>query len=323
VCREHEESRRRNSGKILFGSIGSEKDFGLESSLDRLLGCGVHNDLGTRQALPICRDGPVGIICFRKAAHQDCALLGWSLKHQRRTVMANLKRRVEELERQLGTERQAARQREAQSAQVQEALRDPYVWLRNSTKTYNEHWIEEKRPGPYEHFPDKPYFRPLFDLFIAEPIICIEKSRDLMVSWACVAYFLWEVMRTPMRGAAFQCQKEEKVKQLIKYAKTLYSQQPPWLKREFPLSKPLKDQSDLALEFAHGGLIKGLPGGADQVRSYHPWGYYNDETAFQPEAGECYDESLSAAQKIILNSSAGPGWYAGFKNDLELNIEDD
>jgi hypothetical protein len=35
---------------------------------------------------------------------------------------------------------------------------------------------------------------------------------------------------------------------------------------------------------------------------YIPWGYFNDETAFQPEAGECYNEAVSVVKgKIILN----------------------
>lgn len=199
----------------------------------------------------------------------------------------------------------------------------PLGWVRNFTRTYNEHWVEEKRPTPYESFPDKPYFRPLFDLFIAEPVVCVEKSRDMMLSWAVVAFFLWSVMPVPMRGAAFQCQKEDKVGQLVKYAKYLYDQQDQFLKDAFPLSKPLDRQPTLILEFDNGAMIKGLPGGADQVRSYHPWGYSNDETAFQPEAGDSYDESLAAAQKVILNSSAAPGWYSEFKNDSQLNVEDD
>jgi hypothetical protein len=48
-------------------------------------------------------------------------------------------------------------------------------------------------------------------------------------------------------------------KQLVKYAKTLYENQPSWLKEAFPLSKPLPE---LSLEFAHGGKIVGVTLGA-------------------------------------------------------------
>ena len=59
------------------------------------------------------------------------------------------------------------------------------------------------------------------------------------------------------------------------------------------------------------------------MRGYHPWGYFNDETSFQPEAGECYNEALSAVKgKIILCSTAGPGRYADFRHDIIRNNED-
>lgn len=150
----------------------------------------------------------------------------------------------------------------------------------------------------------------------------IEKSRDLMVSWACVAYLTLKAMTTPECGVLFQCQKENKAIQLVEYAKCLYERQRDFLRDAFPLTKPIKDQPALSLHFAHGGYVLGIPGGADQIRSYHPWGYLNDESSFQPEAGECYTEALAAAKgKIIFNSSAGPGWYADARRDIIRNAE--
>jgi len=37
-----------------------------------------------------------------------------------------------------------------------------------------------------------------------------------------------------------------------------------------------------------------------------------DEAVFQPEAGEAYDAAVPVCQKIIVVSSAGPGWFANF-----------
>ena len=66
----------------------------------------------------------------------------------------------------------------------------------------------------------------------------------------------------------------------------------------------------------------GYRGSADQMRSYHPWGVLNDESSFQPEAGECFNEYLSAVKgKILFNSSAGPGWYADARRDIVVNHE--
>ncbi len=141
-----------------------------------------------------------------------------------------------------------------------------------------------------------------------------------MISWACVAYLTLQAMKTPYRGVLMQTQKEDKVIQLIEYAKYLYKTQPEWLQQAFPLAKPIDNQADLKLEFANGSYLAGIPGGADQIRSFHPWAYLNDESSFQPEAGECYHEALAVVKdKIIFNSSAGPGWYADARHDIVRN----
>jgi hypothetical protein len=209
------------------------------------------------------------------------------------------------------------------TAFVKEATSDTHRWCTEHTKTYNEHWQEEGRETPYEPFPREEYFRYLFQLFDMERIVWIEKSRDLMVSWACVAYLTRHAMVVPRRGVLFQTQKEAKVIQLIDYAKCLYDEQDDRLKAAFPLTKPMRSQSATCLRFAHGGYILGVPGGADQIRSYHPWGYLNDESSFQADAGECYNEALSAVKgKIIFNSSAGPGWFADARHDIIRTPED-
>jgi hypothetical protein len=47
----------------------------------------------------------------------------------------------------------------------------------------------------------------------------------------------------------------------------------------------------------NGSYIIGIPGGADQIRSYHPWGYLNDESSFQPDAGESRAFTLEATRQ--------------------------
>jgi len=193
----------------------------------------------------------------------------------------------------------------------------------NYTESYNEHWQEEGCSSPYEPFPKLRYIQALFRLMQLERIVLLEKSRDMLVSWICVAYLMWEAMRLPRRGVLIQTQKEDKAVQLVEYAKCLYRRQPPWLQETFPLTKPADQQAELELQFANGSYLVGIPGGANQIRSYHPWGYLNDESSFQPDAGECFNEALSAVKgKIIFNSSANPGWYADFRRDIVRNEED-
>jgi hypothetical protein len=233
-----------------------------------------------------------------------------------------LERRIERLETELAKSERGSNN----DARVREATSDTYRWATEYTKTYNEHWQEEGRESPYEPFPGPdvyPHLPFVFALIELHRINLFEKSRDMMLSWACVAYLTLQAMTVPQRGVIFQTQKANKAEQLVRYAKCLYEQQPAWLREAFPLSKPLRQQPELELHFAHGGSVIGIPGGGDQIRSYHPWGYLLDETSFVVDAGECYNQALAAVKgKIILNSSAGPGWYADFRNDIVRNPED-
>ena len=211
----------------------------------------------------------------------------------------------------------------AASQLVIEATRNPFIWVTKYTKTRNEHWVEENRPEPYEHFPPYEYFQDIFDLIDARRVNFFEKSRDLMISWACVAYLTFHAMKIPSRGVLMQTQKEDKVIQLIEYAKCLYRTQPRWLQEAFPLTKPIENQPDLELRFRNGSYLAGIPGGADQIRSFHPWAYLNDESSFQPEAGESYNQALAVVSgKIIFNSSSGPGWYADVRHDVVRSEEE-
>jgi len=235
----------------------------------------------------------------------------------RRQVIKQLKKELQEQDTRNRT------QSACDKLRIQEIKQDPFLWVTEYTQTYNEHWIEEGRASPYEPFPAWPYVDELFLLLLLCRILWNEKSRDMMITWVCVAFFMHQAMTVPERGVLMQTQKADKAKQLIKYAKCLYRRQPQWLQDAFPLAKPIDSQSDLSLTFAHGGHMIGIPGGADQIRSYHPWGYLNDESSFQPDAGECYNEALSAvAGSIVFNSSAGPGWYADVRHDVVTYAEE-
>lgn len=147
-------------------------------------------------------------------------------------------------------------------------------------------------------------------MFQQEPVLFIEKSRDMMVSWLGVGLFTHAAMTNPGIEVLFQSQKEEKAFELVEYARVLYHQQDEALRKAFPLKSRIQAQG--SLEFGNGSRIIGIPGGGDQIRSYHPWGLFQDEAAFMPEAGDAYDNAVPVCKKILVVSSAGPGWFADF-----------
>lgn len=196
-------------------------------------------------------------------------------------------------------------------------MADPLTWLQQHTQTKDPHWREAGAKGPNRPFPDKPYFRPIVEIFRRESIFCVEKSRDLMLSWLVAGLFTHQCMVAEGIEVLFQSQKETKAFELVDYAKTLYGYSKPEIQQAYPLSKKLSEQAAGALEFANGSRIIGIPGGAEQIRSYHPWGLFQDEAAFMPEAGKAYDHAVPVCQKIVVVSSAGPGWFADFVTDVE------
>lgn len=223
----------------------------------------------------------------------------------------------EERARALGQESETSHN--ANEQLVRDAIRyGPWHWMRNHCRTHNPHWKEEGYSSPELPFPDKPYFAYLVD-YLADPetdVALIEKSRDMMLTWSCVGYFLFEAMTVPAREIVFQTLEDVKAQEMVAYARQLWRTQPGYLREAFPLTKPIEKMAANELTFANGSAIWGIPGGKDKLRSYHPWGYLNDETSFQAEAGECYDNALSACVKIVLNSTANAGWYSDMRNDV-------
>src|ERR1700676_307411 len=98
-----------------------------------------------------------------------------------------VERRIEQLEAKQAQQKQLSNN----AARVREATSNTYVWATCYTKTYNEHWQEEGRPSPYEPFPGPdvyPHIPYVFAILDQQRISLFEKSRDMMLSWACVAY---------------------------------------------------------------------------------------------------------------------------------------
>lgn len=139
-----------------------------------------------------------------------------------------------------------------------------------------------------------------------------------MVTWAIMGYFTLQAQTVPEREIVVQTMTEDKGELPIDYAKCLWASQPEWLRKAFPIPKPIDKQPANEFRFSNGSVIFGIPAGVGKIRSYHPWAYFSDETAFQPDAGVAYNEALAAAKKIVLNSTAAPSWYFDFTRDIEM-----
>ena len=68
--------------------------------------------------------------------------------------------------------------------QAEHCRRDPLYWAQHHTFTENPKWQEQGLEFR-AHFPQKSYFRPLFEALKTYPRLFIPKSREMMTSW-CV-----------------------------------------------------------------------------------------------------------------------------------------
>jgi len=111
--------------------------------------------------------------------------------------------------------------------------RDPLYWAQNYSATENPHW--EKQGVPFiAPFPNKSYFRPLFNEFAklkhrTPPILFIPKSREMITSWSLMCYGTHRAQWSKAE-VVVQTSKEEKAGRLVEYAKILYRNQPEWLR---------------------------------------------------------------------------------------------
>ena len=184
---------------------------------------------------------------------------------------------------------------------IARSQKDPLDWLQNHTQTFDEHW-KSKGTAPYARFPRLPYLPRLFELMKTERRLFLPKSREMMVSWAAVAYGVHLCQFSPRTQVMIQSQKEDKVMELVcgrgnpGYARTLWEQQDECLRRLCPLAKPIEDMPGNQSAWANGSTFHGVPRGADQVRQFHPTLVIFDEAAHLDE----FEEAYAAADPVKL-----------------------
>lgn len=179
----------------------------------------------------------------------------------------------------------------------------PLLWLTSYTKTEDWHWMA-KGTEFQSPMPKKSYLKCVVDYLLSEPSLFIPKTREMLMSWLVTGYIAWECQWYPVFWVA-QTGKEDKVAELIEYARTLVRNQPEWMRQR----NPLVVDNELELVWGRGGRFLGVPKGADQIRIHHPKGYFQDESAFLPEAQEAYDAVRPVCKQVVCVSTDEIGWF--------------
>jgi len=202
--------------------------------------------------------------------------------------------------------------------------------------TKDEHEIEDAELP----FPDYPYLRVLVDLFMVggrflEPkdatyalewgvpekqilkvgdtgLLAIEKSRQLMATWVCLAFALWRAKFKQHQLILIQSKREDDAKKLVCVSKDepdgsrlmfMERRCPPYMRNVTTMNK-------CNVFFESGSHVWGIPQGGSIIRSNTSSLLVSDEAAFQPEFGEAYRAALPAVRgggQAIFVSSAEVG----------------
>lgn len=144
--------------------------------------------------------------------------------------------------------------------------------------------------------PPKDYLRAYLRELQEEQFVVVTKSRQVMVTWATLAYCLSVALLRKNQLIICQSKREEDAASLIKRIYHLYDNLPDWIKGVRPRKYPPHAHS-MKLEIpVNGSMIWGVPQGPDIVRSNTVSVYFSDETDFQPEA----TSSIRAAMPSIV-----------------------
>ena len=171
------------------------------------------------------------------------------------------------------------------------------------------HEVPSIRPFPYH----LPYIKPIIHYWLQEPLLLIEKSRDMVATWTIVMLYTWDTLFHEGAQNIFQSLTGAKACDLVRRANAIYKNQPEFLQNvhKANFSMGLTKSGELVVPSLNS-VIMGFAQDPDQVRQFHPRGLFQDEAAFLPKAGDCF----AAAKPTIQNggrftaiSSASPGWF--------------
>jgi hypothetical protein len=169
-----------------------------------------------------------------------------------------------------------------------------------------------------------PYIAPIAEWWLREPIMLVEKSRDMMATWTVVAMYTWDTLFHENRENMFQSEDATKTADLVKRADFIYKSQPKFLRKHKAVFSTGSSRAGILQVAGVNSLILGMPQGADQIRQYHPSGCFVDEAAFQMKAGESFmaiKPAIQAGGRYTAVSSANPGFFmAACRDTLEMVV---
>lgn len=166
---------------------------------------------------------------------------------------------------------QRKKMNEKEFTEVIKCKNDPWYFIKNYVKT-------QPRGRPLQPFPDYPYLQSLIYDLQKEKMLIILKSRQMLVTWAVIAYFLWETMFVGNCDNGIISKREEEAKEAIDWrAQTIYNSLPDYLKCK--ITRQTRDPAIWVFGERNSRLLS-FPSSPDAVRMYTFKRVMFDEMAF-------------------------------------------
>jgi hypothetical protein len=189
------------------------------------------------------------------------------------------------------------------------AIKSPYYWLTQCTKTRDE----QDQLNPYKPFPERPYLRPLLDALEHEPVLFLEKSRTMMASWTVAGWAAHKMFTRPATGVIFQSEDHRRAINDVECVKILWEQSIGALKERWKIDRGKQNPWHQAAESFHldnNSWCLAIPGNPDRIRSEHPTIVVLDEAAHILCGEESYNVAVATRTlHVVALSSANPGWF--------------
>lgn len=198
---------------------------------------------------------------------------------------------------------------------------DSGLWLfLKYVKTKDEHDpLNPLKPLPQTDDATKAYILTVFHHMLKHQQLAVPKSRQIMMSWMAGIFAAWFARTGAHRLILIQSKKEEDAHALVSRGSQdplagrisfIENSLPSWLGD--PNIRSGAGNNAGRLSYGNGSQIRGIPQGADQVRSHTPSLVISDEIAFQEEAESAYVAIRPAIQgggRWMGISSANPGFF--------------
>lgn len=203
---------------------------------------------------------------------------------------------------------------------LKDASRHLKIFLRYFVITQDEHdTVHPFKPLPFEAMPHLGY---LADIWIYRQLICIAKSRQVLITWLFCAILLWDTMFRRGRLNIIINKREDDADETIDRIRLIYENLPEMIKSAFPAVRTPQGQLGSYCKLSFSGsnsTIRGLPQNPDAVRKNTASNLFMDEAAFIEKARECFTAALptirGGGKLIIVSTPKGHNFFSKIYQD--------